>query len=54
MLALLALALPAAQGPTVGERFPEPPLPPVSGIETAFALEALRGRPALVHVFASW
>ncbi|MDA1259681.1 MAG: hypothetical protein O3A20_03580 [Planctomycetota bacterium] len=43
-----------SQGPAVGERFPVHPFPPVAGAERAFGSLAFTGKPALLHVFASW
>lgn len=50
----LFLAAALAQGPQVGETFPDLPLPAVFGVERPFALGDWTGRLALIHVFASW
>lgn len=55
MLGATAMLLTAlSQGPAVGEPFPCYPFPPVSGVERPFGPLDFEGRPALIHVFASW
>lgn len=43
-----------SQGPAVGEPFPTFIFPPVSGTERWFGPMEFEGKPALIHVFASW